>query len=204
MADQTLPMIVAIHGLGDRPEQFATLLSALPVPARLIVPQGIDPYHGGFSWFPIRVRDLDPERLAGGLKRAASRLAELLAELGRRHPTKGRPVVTGFSQGGMLSFVLAVEHPQAIAAAIPLAGWLPPPLWPSAVPRAAPPIMALHGDADRLLEIEPTRAAVGQLRQLGFQVELREYPGVGHTVSPAMRRELYRQLAAHVTDPPPR
>jgi phospholipase/carboxylesterase len=162
------------------------------------VPQGLAPYQSGYSWFPIRVRSQDPERISQGMRRAATRLAQLLAELGQRHPTKGKPLVTGFSQGGMLSFALAVDHPQSIAAAIPMAGWLPPPMWPSALPPMAPPIVALHGDGDQLLEIEPTRAAVGKLRQLGFQVELHEYPGVGHTVSPAMRRELYRQLAAQV------
>ncbi|MBW2454872.1 MAG: alpha/beta fold hydrolase [Deltaproteobacteria bacterium] len=194
-ADQQLPMVVAIHGLGDRPERFAGLLAGLEQPARLIVPQGLDPYHGGFSWFPIRVADQDPEAIAQGMRRAAARLADMLTELGKRHPTEGKPVVTGFSQGGMLSFALAVEHPQVVAAAIPLAGWLPPPMWPSTVPAQAPPIVALHGDADPLLTIQPTRDAVRQLRQAGFAVELHEYPGVRHTVSPAMRRQLYRQLA---------
>ncbi len=194
-AEQRLPMVVAIHGLGDRPERFAGLLTGLAQPARLIIPQGLDPYHGGFSWFPIRVADRDPEAIARGMRQAAARLADMVTELGRRYPTEGKPVVTGFSQGGMLSFALAVEHPQVVAAAIPLAGWLPPPMCPATAPPKAPPIVALHGDADPLLTIQPTRDAVRQLREAGFSVALHEYPGVGHSVSPAMRRQLYRQLA---------
>lgn len=199
--DQRLPMIVAIHGLGDQPQRFVGVLAGFERPARIIVPQGLDPYHDGFSWFPIRVADQDPEGIARGMRRAAGRLAAMLTELGARHPTQGKPVVTGFSQGGMLSFALAVDHPQAIAAAVPLAGWLPPPMWPAAAPAGAPPIVALHGDADALLRIAPTREAVRHLKQVGFTVELHEYPGVRHTVSPAMRRQLYRQLAQVIGKP---
>ena len=194
---QTLPMILAIHGLGDRPERFRGLFRDLPVPTRLIVARGIDRYGRGFSWFPIRVGNVDEARLTKGVRHAANRLARMIEALVKRYPTRRRPLVTGFSQGGILSFALAAEHPQLIASAVPLAGWLPRPMWPAQAPAAAVPIVALHGDADRVLPIAPTRAAVAALRKLGMAVELHEYPAVVHTVSPAMRRALYREIAAH-------
>ncbi len=194
--DERLPLIVAIHGLGDRPEHFAGVLHGLAVPARLIFPRGLDPYHGGYSWFPIRVPGPDAERVAQGMRRAASALALALGELGRRYPTAGKPIVTGFSQGGMLSFMLAIHHPERIAAAFPIAGWLPEPLLPAGALEASapPPIVALHGDVDAVLTVEQTRLSVAAIRGAGRPVQLIEYPGVGHSVSGAMRRELFRRL----------
>ena len=188
-----LPMVIGIHGLGDRPSRFG-LLTGYQRPARVILPRGLEPHGGGFSWFPIRVRGADPERVSEGMRAASKQLAAMITALVDRYPTTGKPVVTGFSQGGMLSFALAVEHPQLIAAALPVAGWLPEPMWPKAKPESAPPIIALHGDADPVLPIEPTRDGVGALRRVGWDARLTEYPGVPHRVRPNMLRELYRQL----------
>jgi phospholipase/carboxylesterase len=189
-----LPMIVAIHGLGDRPENFARIFDALPVKARLVLPRGLTTHGDGFAWFAIEVdpNDRDAKAIAAGVERATTALVRMLDALLATFPTADKPVVTGFSQGGMLSLALAAHHPDRFAAAVPLAGWLPPAFMPE---RAHPvPIVALHGDADRVLPIEATRISVGELRRLGFNAELREYPGVGHTVSDAMLRDLFREI----------
>jgi phospholipase/carboxylesterase len=192
-ADATLPLVLAIHGLGDRPRRFVGVAAEFQLPARVVIPRGLTPHGNGFSWFNIR--GLDAERMASGVKAAADRLADLLSELQKKHPTRGKAIVTGFSQGGMLSFALAVTHPEQIRTAIPLAGWLPEGLRPIRAPAQAPVIVALHGDADQVLPIGPTRDAVAALRTAGFDVQLSEYPGVAHTLSAGMRRELFRQLA---------
>ena len=40
-------------------------------------------------------------------------------------PTEGRALVAGFSQGGMLTFGLALHHPDLFDGAYPIAGWFP-------------------------------------------------------------------------------
>ncbi|TPV94171.1 MAG: hypothetical protein B7733_16675 [Myxococcales bacterium FL481] len=160
---------------------------------RLIFPRALDPYeHGGFSWFPVRARDPDVEALSRGISRAAHALAAAVRNVVRERPTQGRPVLTGFSQGGMLSFALATSHPSLFSAAFPVGGWLPPPLWPLRVddPREFPPIVALHGDTDNAVALGPTQAAVTELRRRGFRAQLHVYPDVGHVIVPPMRTEL--------------
>jgi phospholipase/carboxylesterase len=191
---ERLPMIVAIHGLGDRPESFGRVFDRYRRPARLILPQGIDPHGDGFSWFPFRRDRSNPAELASGMRRAADQIAALLGELIALRPTRGRPVVTGFSQGGMLAFTLAATHPDRIAGAVPMGGWLPPPLWPGREGAPGPRVVALHGDADAVVPIAPTREAVAHLAAQGRPVELRELAGVGHTVSPEMRTALFALL----------
>jgi phospholipase/carboxylesterase len=195
-AEEKLPLIVAIHGLGDRPDAFVEVLSGFSVKARLVVPYGLEAWGDGFSWFPIGALD-DPPRLAEGTSRAADRLAAMIEAITKAHPTAGKPIVTGFSQGGMLSFTLAVKHPEVVGAAFPVGGLIALPLVPASWPTVAerPPILAFHGDADQRVPVARARETVARLAAIGFEAKLHEHPGVGHTIPPAMRRELLGALA---------
>ncbi|PRQ06286.1 alpha/beta hydrolase [Enhygromyxa salina] len=196
----TLPMIIAIHGLGDAPEGFRGLLEGFDQPARVIVPRGLDAHGPGWSWFPIRVSEVqggDMRALAVGIERAADKLAPMIEALVAARPTTGKPIVTGFSQGGMLCFTLAVQHPELLSAALPISGWLPEPLWPTATADAAAiPIFAFHGDADAIVPYPATVTAVAHLEQLGYQVQLQGYPEIGHAISQAMHTDLLEALRA--------
>jgi phospholipase/carboxylesterase len=195
--DDTVPMIVAIHGLGDEPHSFSQLFSAFPEPARLVLPRGLDATEGGgWSWFPVRARDNDVDALAQGIRNAADAIVPAITEIAERRPTAGKPVVTGFSQGGMLSFAIAVSHPDLVSTAIPVGGWLPPPLWPSQKhPHQSPRIVALHGTADNAVAFEPTEQATAHLKKLGWAIELKGYDGVRHVITPEIRRDLFDHLA---------
>jgi phospholipase/carboxylesterase len=195
-AEDPLPMIVAIHGLGDDPDNFAHLFDAYGGTARLILPQGVDETEdGGWSWFPIRARSNDVEALAAGIDASAAKIAAAIEELRVSRPTVGDPIVTGFSQGGMLAFTLAVKHPQQVGFAVPIGGWLPPPLWPESGPTAEHPAMvALHGTADNAVPYEPTKEAIDALVAKGYTVTLKSYEGVRHAIPPEERTDLFDLL----------
>lgn len=198
--EDPLPMIVAIHGLGDHPDNFQHLLDGFPEPVRVILPRGLDAVpEGGFSWFPLRARDPDVDALSVGIRQAADRIAEGVRALSTSRPTLGKPVVTGFSQGGMLTFTLAVHHPDVVGHAVVVGGWLPPPLVPAAPPGGSPkptwpPIVALHGTADVAVPFAPTEAAVQALVERGIATELLAYDGAGHMITEPMRRDLHDRL----------
>ena len=197
-ADDALPLVIGIHGYGDRPESYSGLFEGFSAKARFIFPYG-DPHGEGFSWFAVSPR-LNPDAVAAGTERAAHRLAAMIAALSAARPTVGRPIVTGFSQGGMLSYALAVLHPESVGEAFPVSGLLTPPHWPStwAVGKTQARIEAFHGDADPVVPIAVDRQGVARLRGVGFSVELHEYPGVVHTVTTEMRRDLHAAIRAAV------
>jgi phospholipase/carboxylesterase len=191
--DDRLPMVVMIHGLGDRPESFLDVLAGSRTPARLVLPRGLDAYGGGWAWFPYRRGD-EPGVVAEGIRNAGDKVAAAIAELATRRPTAGKPVISGFSQGGMISFAVAALHPGAVSAAYPLSGMLPAALRPKA-PAAGPtpPVVAFHGTDDPMVPIAPARDTVAALKAHGWKAELREAAGVGHTV-PAATRDAVRAL----------
>ncbi|WP_437321821.1 alpha/beta hydrolase [Sorangium sp. So ce385] len=192
---EALPLIVAIHGLGDRPESFAGLLSGADVKARLVVPRGLAPYGDGYSWFPLQ-QALASDAVGQGILRAAAALAATIERISAERPTRGKAIVTGFSQGGALTFALALHHPRVVGAAFPVSGWVPPAVLSgaSAADPAAPALVALHGDADRRVPLDPTRDALAALAGRGVKARLERYPGVGHTVSGDMRRDLLQLI----------
>jgi phospholipase/carboxylesterase len=110
-----------------------------------------------------------------------------------KYKTKGKPVVAGFSQGGALSFVVAVRHPEAVRAAIPVSGWLPTGLLPRPGAEVAP-IRALHGGADTLVELDPTNEAVASLVDRGADASIEVFPRVGHAFTRQMQVSFFNLL----------
>jgi phospholipase/carboxylesterase len=203
--DDAVPVVLAIHGLGDRPESFRLLVDGVSVPARVVIPRA-PKAHGadGFSWFDFRAgADAEGDAaLAEGVRGAAGGLATLAGSLAAKHGGPSRVVVCGFSQGGMLSFALAALHPEQVAAAVPVSGYLPVPLWPASRPaaRPLPKVLALAGEDDRVIPPDPVRWSVEALRVNGYEVELKLYPGVAHAISPPMRKDLVASLEAAVQE----
>ena len=197
--EDALPLVIGIHGYGDRPESYAGLFEGFGGRARFIFPYG-EPHGEGFSWFTISSR-FNPDAVAAGTERAAHRLAGMIAALAAARPTLGRPIVTGFSQGGMLSYALVILHPESVGEAFPVSGLLAPPHGPStwAPGKTQARIEAFHGDADPVVAIAVDRQSAARLRAVGFTSELREYPGVGHTVTAEMRRDLHAALGSAVS-----
>ena len=191
---ERLPLIVALHGLGDSAGPFLRLFQGFETKARIVALRAPDKYGGGFSWFDFHGSRKDKKKRADNIAAAADAVAKAIIELSEKKPVAGKPIVTGFSQGGMLSFALAVKHPEKISAAVPIGGALPRPLVPLEKPTETVPILALHGGADTRVPIAPTREAVAALQKLGVPATLREFPGVGHTIPAEVRRELFTLL----------
>ena len=203
-ANDPVPLVVAIHGLGDRPESFRLLLDDLPAKARLVLPRAPMP-HGkdGYSWFDFRADDEEgTAELGEGIRQPAERIAQLIVALAKQHGGPVRAVVCGFSQGGMVAFALAAAHPELVAEAIPVSGYLPSPLWPKERPQARPlpKILALHGESDRLVPLESARWSVEALRSNGYDATLRSWPGVAHALSPPIRAALMTAVVSAVEE----
>jgi phospholipase/carboxylesterase len=197
-ADAELPLIIALHGRGDTAEAFASLFRGLTVPARVAILRPPHAWNGGQAWFMEALAHVNNRpAIAAELLQLADRVVATADAIRGARRTRGRPIVIGFSQGGMLTWAVAVAHPRAIGAAFPIAGFLfPEMLGKTRVDaRAMPPIVAFHGDADPLVPVEEDRKGVQALAKHGVHAELRVFPGVRHEIPPPLRDEIFASLA---------
>lgn len=194
--DERVPMIVALHPMGGNPVDFLPTFRRYRPRGRLILPYG-HPNGGGYIWYDSVRYDV----AATTVTREADRLAAALVALAAARPTVGKPIVTGFSQGGIMTFALAVTHPDALSAAFPISGLLPSSLYPSAAlvsrprPATLPPIVAFHGAADLAVPTRDARASIAELRNDGYAADLHEYAGIEHDISDAEQSEILGQIA---------
>lgn len=197
---ETLPMIVGLHYAGAEPQVMLEYFDTSGVKARVILPRAPYARSEGSAWFPKEYARLDPDAQDAVAFDVANSVADFLAEVRTRHPTRGRPVVVGVSYGGDVGFLLALRHPDAIAAAFPVAARLPPSWIPAinACKPHCPPIRALHGEQDTTAPIAPTRAAVERLARQGYDARLAGYAGVAHDFDAAMERDFAAQVRAWV------
>ncbi|MFT3841528.1 MAG: dienelactone hydrolase family protein [Myxococcaceae bacterium] len=191
-SDERVPMIVALHPMDGDPEAMLEMLQGYRGRARLVVPYG-HPSGGMYQWYGSTREDV----AAAVVTRETDRLAAAITALAAARPTSGKPIVTGFSQGGYMTFALAVTHPDAIAAAFPISGLLPTTLYPSTALDSSklPPVVAFHGAADLAVPTQSARNSIAELRRAGFSAELHEYPGVEHATSDAEVADILEQLA---------
>jgi phospholipase/carboxylesterase len=180
-----LPMLVVLHGRGGSAQIPGGPFLGLTHPVRVIVPQATERLGEGYEWLPVYVGEGLVDRLSSTLFAQASRVAALVRQLSEERPTTGRVIVSGFSQGGLLSITLALYHDDLIGEAFPLACWLPPPLVPTyrRADLAYPRIRSMHGTADTTIPFGPTRDLFTHLASLGFDVTLVPFEGVAHTIS---------------------
>jgi phospholipase/carboxylesterase len=190
-ASEALPLVIAIHGLGDTPENFLELFRGFEQAARIVAPRAPDPWHGGSSWYPFRGT---PAEKLPVIRARADLLASFIGELRKERPSVGRTIVTGFSQGGVMSFALAAYHPELLEAALPVAGMLDAGL-PDPVPMSSPlTVNAFHGTRDDMVSYAGGAASVERLKKAGRAATLKTYEGIGHTITPDMEKDLLAAL----------
>jgi phospholipase/carboxylesterase len=192
-AEDRLPLVIALHGYGDSPQGFATAFAGFEGRARIVIPHSDKPMGTGYMWF--KLHGVGDSKDSSSTAQMADAIMAFAAIVAKTRPTVGKPIVTGFSQGGALSYTIAVRHPAAIAAAIPISGWFPRSLLPAARLSRVPPVYAFHGDADSRVPVRMARDAKANLEAAGIPVTLREFPGVEHTIPSPMRAAIFEVLA---------
>lgn len=202
--DAELPMIVWIHGRGGAPEPPPHAFLDLQTPVRVIMPRGPLRYGQGYAWMPVSAHHGDSAALNGPLRERVRELDRALDVWQDRHPTVGQPIVTGFSQGGILTATLAVTHPEAIRWAFPMAGWIPEAIVPRTYDASLPPVRihALHGSHDPIIGTERTRRQLGRLRELGYPVVFESVASEEHAITPHMLVRLRQLIERAIRDMP--
>lgn len=191
----SLPMIVALHGRGSDEQRFLRFFEGYPTPARVISVQAPIDEGDGRAWWSFRGKTERMLRDETGM--LAAQIVATAREACARYPTRGAPVVTGFSQGAMLVYRIALDHPDAFGGAVSVSGvlfsgWASQAL---ATPDEAPLLVALHGGRDPIIPASSEYRSVRELGAAGFAACYREFDDVPHWIMGEMQPAFHEELS---------
>lgn len=202
------PTIIALHGWGASAHDLIGLAPYLGGGrVQMLCPQGgldvpIGADQSGFGWFPLAGGGQMFD--SGAIGAAADAVRAFIAAAEKRYPIDRRKLIlAGFSQGGVLAYLVGLADPARFAALAALSSWLPPPLAASLPPdeaRRQLPTLVQHGAEDEIINVARARQSVESLRELGVPVTYREYT-MGHEISAASLTDLSTWLDEKVLSP---
>jgi predicted esterase len=199
-----VPMVIVLHSLGARPEGYVDMFAGLG-PARVIAPEG------GFGdgkirkWWhiPVRAAIEDPtKKLVDAVSEwtaAADRLERFVQEIVRCRPTQGKPIITGSSQGGEMTLLMASRYPRLFAGAVATASYLLPVFWTS---RMSPTRM-VHGTGDTVVPFAWAQQYYETMHGEGAELEFAGYETdpsheLGHYVTTPMGKDWSKAVSTLV------
>jgi phospholipase/carboxylesterase len=203
------PVVLILHGLGGNGDEMTDLCGRLSLPPCLFVmPDGPFPVpnlpsadHGWYDRITHSRSDIE---------RSRDYLFQVMDYFSRNypdpplpgHPRAPRPViVTGFSQGAVMSLEAGLNYKGRVLAVVCMSGYMGEPektLSRPAAPRTLP-ILMTHGTMDVVVQEDSTQDTLRALQKAGYRPVLREYPA-GHTLTGDMVEDIsrfLRQVMAH-------
>jgi phospholipase/carboxylesterase len=194
-------LVVFLHGYGADGADLIGLASffaqALPH-AEFVAPNAPERCAMGFGYQWFGLTNLDPARLAAGVRNAAPVLDAFLDDaLKSRNLTYDHLALIGFSQGTMM----AIDRTMRRGAAAAVVGFSGKAVDSAAgLARAAkhPPVLLVHGDADPIVPFASLGEAEHVLATAGFPVETLVRPGLGHGIDQEGAMRAAQFLTAHL------
>jgi predicted esterase len=173
--------MVMLHGRGASAESILTLADELSQPGfAYLAPQA-----AGNTWYPqsflMPLANNEP-----WLSSALATVANLLAQIAAAGIAPERTMLLGFSQGACLGLEFAARNARRYGGVAGLSGGL---IGPDGTPRDyagsldGTPVFLGCSDVDFHVPKARVEHSAEVLRRLGGAVDLRLYPGMGHTVN---------------------
>jgi phospholipase/carboxylesterase len=176
-------LLVALHYSSATPAMWDELVAGWGEPVRVVFPQGPVTHHrDGFTWFARAHEDKDAAGKLADVEAMTARVAQLIRETRAAHPEIVRVVVTGFSYGGDIAWLLAARYADLVDLAVPMGSRL----LGDPTTTATAPVHVLHGELDKIIDARAVAARVDALKARGVPIDITIYPGLGHDLSPAL------------------
>lgn len=192
------PTLLVLHGWGANALDLLGLAPHLAAGRFLVLcPQGpmqtpLGPGMVGYGWYPL-IPGMPPKPQE--LQTARERILNFLDAATERYPIDAKRLgVVGFSQGGVMAYVLALGA---------LSTWCPP----EAVENVVDPdtlrylsTLIQHGSRDEIVTVDRARGSVESLRALRLPLTYREYD-IGHEINHRSLADLSDWLRDNVISP---
>ncbi|MCH8967178.1 MAG: dienelactone hydrolase family protein [Planctomycetes bacterium] len=179
------PLLVVLHGWGSNAEDMLSAWkeTAIEFGAILVAPRAVRRAEGtkGYTWTPIDEADLIVTRAIDQVLKS-------------HRIDRQRIVLSGFSQGGSMTYHLGLRHAERFSGLIPIAAGYSQTIHAAShvAPNQLPKIFIMVGSEDRALD--GNRRAARDFEAAGISVKLNVYEGVGHALPPNHAAEFRNAL----------
>lgn len=174
------PSVILLHGTRG----FELKLSAYERYANALTAEGIDAYFVHFYTSAdsekLKALNSKEDREAYDMERYvawAERVSSVITTILERNDSSNRIGLLGFSLGGFVAAATAALDGRVAALAV-LYGGMPSKIVPQV--KHMPPVIELHGEADRNVPLATGEALVALTKVVGAPAEQVTYPGKGH------------------------
>lgn len=185
-------VVIWLHGLGASGDDFVPLVPELRLPdsagIRFLFPNAPEQpvtVNGGYimpAWYDILEMAIDRQIDQAQLLASSRAIAGLIDEQVAQGIDSRRILVAGFSQGGAVSYQVALTYPRPLAGLIGMSTYFA--TADTIVPHAANaslPVQVHHGTRDPVVPELLGQKARDQLLAMGYQPEYLTYP-MEHTI----------------------
>lgn len=197
--NETLPLIIGLHWMRSNPDEFLTFLKDIKSPARILLLEGNYPFKEGFSFYPTEPENYYKMNADGKLKvltEEGNKLARFIASATKKYPSAKKPVIIGASQGGDLSYFIAIQHGDLIGLSCPLLATIDNRLITDNKSDAVS-IHAFHGEEDPIVPLKTTLEHIELLKKHHFEAKIKTYKGVQHDISDTMKADFTALIEAY-------
>jgi len=183
------PLLFMFHGYGSNEQDLFSFANELPDELLIISAQA--PMFlgmGAYAWYTIHFDSADgkfsdiPEAIE-----ARDTLGEFITQIQEKyHCAPENTFLLGFSQGTILSYSVALNHPEKVKNIVALSGHINPDLMPEDLETKNYQHLDFfisHGSVDQVIPVTWANKAPEFLKQLNIKNCYQEYP-VGHGVAP--------------------
>jgi predicted esterase len=179
--EQASAAVVMLHGRGASAEDILGMARELAFPGfTYLAPQA-----AGYTWYPHSF--LVPiERNEPYLSSALAAVGAIVAKVEQAGIPSERIAILGFSQGACLTLEFAARNVRQYGGVIAFTGGL---IGPDGTPRAyqgsfdSTPVFIGGSDIDPHVPLKRMEESTQVFERMGGVVDLRIYPGMGHTVN---------------------
>jgi phospholipase/carboxylesterase len=191
---QNQPLVIFLHGYGSNEQDLFGIKDDLPAPyTYLSVRAPITMEEGSYQWFRKKGEGAYNGE-TDDLKTSGQVLLDFIAQAAKKYHTEpDKVVLVGFSQGAIMSYEVALRHPEALGGIAALSGRILPVLKSALKPdekRQSLAIFIGHGKEDNRLPYKDGTDANSLLQSISLTPEFHGYEGLGHSISAAEIEDL--------------
>ncbi|MES2688860.1 MAG: alpha/beta hydrolase-fold protein, partial [Bacteroidota bacterium] len=181
------PLLILLHGLGSNEQDLFTLSRQLPGQFMVVAARApITLSEGSYAWFRVNYslgkRSIpDPAEIENS-RRLIIQFIEQLK--GKYLFDESRVYLCGFSQGGIMSYAVALTRPDVIKGIAVMSGRLLPDVKQQAASKeklAMLKVFISHGTEDEVIPVIHAREALAYIKKLKLTHQYKEYKA-GHTI----------------------